>query len=1078
MSDDNVQTDDGTEEAVLKPRRGSYRRILAVLGIVLLVAVVGSWLARERIANRIIAGQLQDYGLPATYALEQVGPNRQILTNIVIGDPAHPDLTVERAVIETELTFGTPTLGRITLTRPRLYGRITPDGISFGALDKVLFAKRAGPKGLPDLDLGLIDGRARIDSPYGAIGLKADGAGNLRGGFAGTLAAVAPQLSYGDCRAQQVSAYGKVTVTAAEPRFAGPLRLHSLDCPKRQLALRNATVVLDAKLGAQFNSAQGSFGLDSGALALPGAALAAANGSGAFAFTNGDLTAKYKLTGRSLSASGVKVAQLAFEGTLASADHFSTVQSHGLATGLGVSAGAGLERSLGELEQSGSGSLLGPLAGQFRAALAREAPGSSFSAGYDLRQTGALTSLTVPGAVWLGGSGARLVTLSQLSLVTGGRAGPRFSGNVVTGGNGLPQITGRFEQNGSGGGRAKLSLAEYRAGDSLVALPDLQIVQLPGGAIGFAGLARVSGALPGGRIENLALPIEGNWSPSGGLAALRRCTPVSFSSLKVANLNLAGQTLTLCPGSAGAIFKSDARGVRVSAGASNLALAGTLGTTPVRLRSGAVGLAWPGNLAARNIDASAGPLNKPTTLKIAQLNAVLGKVVTGTFAGTDLKLYAVPLDVFGAAGKWRFAGGDLAVSGASLTVKDRELDARFYPLVARDAALQLHSTTFTAQALLREPKSDRAVVETLISHDLDTARGHADLNVAGITFDSRLQPETLTRLTQGVVALAKGTVSGKGQIDWNDQGVTSSGDFGTDWFDFAAQFGPVKGTRGTVHFTDLLALITAPHQHLKVASINPGIEVNDGDVDFQLEADHLLVVNGATWPFIDGTLTLQPTRMVLGAAETRHLTIKVDGINAAKFVQRLELANISASGTFDGTLPLIFDQEGGRIEGGLLVSRPPGGNLSYVGELTYKDLSPMGNFAFAALRSLDFRRMEIAIEGHIDGELVTKMRIDGVRQGAGAKRNFLTKRLAGLPIQFNINIRGPFQQLITSFKSLYDPEYVRDPRSLGLIAPEPKAPLPKQPAPALPPPPAVLPSAPPPAPKDTDIQPSDSRTTP
>ncbi len=1077
MSDDAVQAAEVTEEAAPAPRRRTIWRIAAVLGVLLLVALLGAWLARERIANRIIAGQLDSYGLPADYKFEQVGPGRQILTNIVIGDPAHPDLTIERAVIETELTFGTPTIGRITLTKPRLYGRFTPSGISFGALDKVLFAKRDGPKGLPDLDLALIDGRARIDSRYGPIGLKADGAGNLRGGFAGTVAAVAPQFAYGDCRAQQVSAYGKVTVTAAEPHFAGPLRLQGLNCPKRQLALRNATVVLDATLGAQFNSAAGTYALNSGGLMLPGAALAAVSGTGDFAFKLGDLTAGYKLKGRGLNASGARVAQVMLEGSLASSDHFTAIATHGLATGAGASTGERLERSLTSLERSGSGTLLGPLAGQIRAALAHEAPGSSFSAGYDLRQTGALTSLTVPDAVWRGGSGARLATLSQVSLATGGRAGPRLSGNLVTGG-GLPQITGRFEQSGSGGGRAKLNLAEYRAGDSVVALPELQIVQLPGGAIGFAGMARVSGALPGGRVENLALPIEGNWSQGGGLAALRRCTPVSFSSLKVANLTLAGQTLTLCPGSSGAIFKSDARGLRVSAGASNLALAGTLGTTPVRLRSGAVGLAWPGNLAVRNIDVSAGPLNKPTTLKIAQLNAVLGKVTTGTFAGTDLKLYAVPLDVFDAAGKWRFAGGDLSVSGASLTVKDRELDARFNPLVARDAALQLHSTTFTAQALLREPKSDRAVVETLITHDLDTARGHADLNVAGITFDGQLQPETLTRLTQGVVALAKGTVFGKGQIDWNDRGVTSSGTFGTDWFDFAALFGPVKGVRGTVHFSDLLALITAPHQHLKVASINPGIEVNDGDVDFQLEADHLLVVNGATWPFIDGTLILQPTRMVLGAAEIRRLTIKVDGINAAKFVQRLELSNISASGIFDGSLPLIFDEEGGRIEGGLLVSRPPGGNLSYVGELTYKDLSPMGNFAFAALRSLDFRRMEIGIEGHIDGELVTKMRIDGVRQGAGAKRNFITKRLGGLPIQFNINIRGPFQQLITSFKSLYDPEYVRDPRSLGLVPAEPTAPLPAPPKPAPSPaaPPAALPSPPPP--KDDDIQPSDSRTTP
>ena len=176
----------------------------------------------------------------------------------------------------------------------------------------------------------------------------------------------------------------------------------------------------------------------------------------------------------------------------------------------------------------------------------------------------------------------------------------------------------------------------------------------------------------------------------------------------------------------------------------------------------------------------------------------------------------------------------------------------------------------------------------------------------------------------------------------------------------------------------------------------------------------------------------------------------------------------------------MFDEEGGRIEGGLLVSRPPGGNVSYVGELTYKDLSAMGNFAFQTLRSLDFTRMEIGLNGQIDGDILTTFRIDGVTQGQGTKRNFITKQLAKLPVQFNINIKAPFYQLVTSFKSMYDERYLRDPRSLGLIDAEgkrrdPNAPMP-DPNPA--PTPASLPPAPVSPPNNDDIQDSDSRTTP
>lgn len=1074
MSEDEVQTAEPAEEAA-PPRRKRWKLLSAVLVLLVLALAVG-WCAREKIANRVIAGKLEDLGLPATYEIEKIGTDRQILKNVVIGDPTKPDLTIERAEIETRLTLGTPTIGRVTLIRPRAYGRVVDGKLSFGALDKLIYAKREGPKGLPDLDLQLVDGRARIDSPWGAAGIKADGAGNLRDGFAGTLAAVAPNADYAGCKARDLSLYGKVTTSAGAPAFDGPVRLAALDCAKGGPSLRKADVQLVARANATFDKVEGSYALNSGAAAWQGNRLAGMQGAGQYTFANGDLVASYKLDGTQLESSGARMASVRLDGDLRSQDGLAVWQAQGSLAGRGIAPGPQVESALASLAKAGQGTLVEPIARQLHGALRREMPGSSLGLTYQLRQTGAITQLTVPGALWRGKGGGRLAQFSRVNITLGQRGGPRLSGNLVTEGAGLPHLTGQFERNGAGGGSARLSLAEYRAGDSRVALPGLRVVQLPGGAIGFSGEAQVSGALPGGRIDNLRLPIEGNWSERAGLAMLRRCTPLRFDSFKVANLQLHGQALTICPGREGAIVRVDGRGFRASAGTAQLALSGTLGTTAIRLKSGAVGLAWPGKLAAREIDVSLGPVGDPNTLKIADLKADLGKVVTGTFAGTELKLAAVPLDVFDGAGNWRFDGGDLAISGASLTVKDREKQARFEPLVARDAALQLHSTTFTAQALLREPASDRVIVDTRIEHDLDTMLGHADLLVPGIVFDEKLQPEKLTYYTQGVIALAKGTVTGQGRIDWNRQGVTSSGDFSTKDADFSALFGPVKGVSGTVHFSDLLGLVTAPNQHISVRSINPGIEVNDGDVSFQLEPGHVLQVTGGEWPFIDGRLVLLPTRMVLGAAETRRFTLKVDGANAAKFVQQLELGNLAATGIFDGTLPLVFDEQGGRIENGLLVSRPPGGNLSYVGELTYKDLSPMGNFVFQTLKSLDFSRMEITLDGHIDGEIVSQIQIDGVRQGAGAKRNFLTRQIAKLPIKLNINIRAPFYQLVSSFKSTYDPEYVPDPREKGLIGPDGK---PRQPAPPpLPEAPAAPPPAPPPVQKPDDIQPPDSRTVP
>ena len=89
----------------------------------------------------------------------------------------------------------------------------------------------------------------------------------------------------------------------------------------------------------------------------------------------------------------------------------------------------------------------------------------------------------------------------------------------------------------------------------------------------------------------------------------------------------------------------------------------------------------------------------------------------------------------------------------------------------------------------------------------------------------------------------------------------------------------------------------------------------------------------------------------------------------------------------------------------------------------------------------------------------------GVKQGAGAKRNFLTRAVADLPIEMRVNIRAPFYQLITSFKALYDPAFVKDPREIGLIDAQGR-PIPRPiPAPVL-----TLPQP--------DIQPSESERVP
>jgi hypothetical protein len=1025
---DEAENDTTARTAV---RRRSFwrRRVVFPLLLILGLAFLAVWLQREQIADNVIGNYLRSRHVQATYHIDHIGGTRQVLSNIVIGDPKHPDLTVERAEVVVRYRFGLPGIARLIVTRPRLYGTYRGGKISFGELDPILFTGKKQAFEFPDYALELEDGRALIESDYGPVGVKAEGKGYLRGGFKGVLAATAPELAFAECRLAGTTLYGTVRIDAERPTFAGPLRLGSLDCGEGAVRLGQTSLTTELRLDRDLAGGDGKLAGDTRAAHYGDAVADALRLSGKASFHGGELTASYELAGDGLKHPQARLSAVSAKGTLRAGKGFDRLRLESDFAGEGFRPGTAFEQALQRAAESTRDTLAGAVLNKLRGALARAANGSSFSGQASLRKSGGAFSLTVPQASLTGGGGERVLTLSRFQYGGGGGL-PRLSGNFATGGRDLPRIEGRIAQRGAQGFSARLTMATYAADGGSIAVPDLAVVA-KGEGIGFAGRAIVSGDLPGGHAGGLLLPISGNWSSDAGLALWRQCTELTFDSLRFANLTLQRHGLTVCPAKGAPIVRYGAGGLRIAAGVPSLDLAGRLGETPIAIRSGPIGFAYPGSLSARRLLVTLGPRDTATTFAVNDLTAKIGETVAGRFGGTDVKLFSVPMDILDAQGSWDYTDGKLSIADGAFRLADRQAKPRFEPLVAHGATLALEDNLITAEAVLREPTTDAAVTRVDIRHDLANGRGHADLAVEGLTFGPNLQPEKLTPLALGVVANVAGTVTGAGHIAWDEAGVTSTGRFSSDSLDFAAAFGPVKGASGTLVFSDLIGLTTAPDQVLKVASINPGIEVTNGEVSIEIRNGQVLTLNRGTWPFMGGTLTMRPVTLNLGTSEERAYVLEIEGLEAAQFVQRMELENLSATGVFDGELPLIFDVDGnGRIEGGHLESRG-GGNVSYVGALTYKDLSPMANMAFDALRSLDYKQMTINMDGPLTGEIVTKVRFDGVSQGAGTKQNFITRRIAKLPFRFVVTVTAPFYKLIATIKSMYDPTMIADPRELA-----------------------------------------------
>ncbi|MEM6493955.1 MAG: YdbH domain-containing protein [Pseudomonadota bacterium] len=1029
----------GSLEADDQQQSGSaWRRSLVRVGVALvalaLAALVYLWFSRERIAGDFIDSYLAANDIQASYDIVQIGAARQIVANVVVGDPAAPDLTIERVVTDIGYTFGTPYIARVRLERPRLYATYRDGAFSLGALDPLLFAEDEEAVGLPELELTVVDGGALLRTDAGHIGAAFEGSGQLDDGFSGTLAAVAPELELDACRAQRLTVFGALTITSGAPRFEGPVRLRDAECAGATLA--SADLAADLSLTDDLTRLEADLSLAARELAFAESGARRLEGEATFTVGEGALVLDHDISASGLYSPYAALADLHADGALRSARDYSQSTWNAQIEGAGVNFAEDTEQALAQAREAMAETLLAPLIAKFERGLTTIRQSSELRGNVTWRSEPDAQSLVIPQANLRNASGETVLAISRLAWSATKDAGiQRLSGNFLTGGRDLPPINGRIDQDQDGRLAIRLAMDDYASGSDRIAVPALLVRGAGDGAYVFSGSARASGAIPGGAIDSLIVPVTGSFSQRGGLRLGTVCSDLRFAALSYSELSLSNHTVRACPADGEAMLAYN-KNLTISVATSDLALTGALAGSRTQIRASSAALTYPGGFELEDLIARIGEEDNAVHLSSAALTGRIGDTLGGEFTGGSAALDIVPLDLDEMRGSWAYEDGVLSVSDARFRLTDRvDGEARFEPLQSRDAALTLDGNAISAEAQLRHPGSDTLITDVVVVHNLSSGGGSALLSVDDLRFGRGLSPADLTYLVEGVTAYTNGVVSGEGRVAWTSDDITSSGAFRTDRLDLSAAFGPVRGLKGEVRFSDLLNITTEPSQEVTIESINPGIEALAGTVRFSLTNGEIIELEDARWPFMGGTLVMEPTRLLYGTDADQRYAFTVTGLDAAKFVTQMELTNLSATGTFDGTVPIIFDSDGnGRIVGGSLKSRPPGGNVSYIGELTYEDMGAISNYAFQSLRSLDYRRMDVDLDGDLAGEIITRFGIDGVRQGKDASRNFVTRRLAKLPIRFNVNVRSEnFYELATMVRTFWDPEAVPDPGAKGLI---------------------------------------------
>lgn len=1042
VADEELVTETPSERRRRQRWRGIVQPVLAAGGVTAL-ALGGLWIMRAPIAESLVARELAARQVRASYRLVSIGLRTQRIEDIVMGDPARPDLSARWVEVDIGLTGFTPRVVAVRASGVRLRGRLADGTLSLGELDKFLGQGGSTETLLPDLALSLIDARASLSTDYGAVGAVMDGQGNLRNGFDGRAVLAMPEARFSGCGAKRTVAALRIRMKGGAPHVTGPVTADALSCPDSAMALAAPRIDIDATSDEKLASVVGEARLR--AKAARGSGMTAgeieallSGKADAKAFAGEGRIKAGVLSGPAVMAGGSAL-KLRFKG------QGQRILADGTATVRNVAARG--RDPLAGLAASTAGTPVAPLVARLTDEVRAAGKDNDGAVRFVVRTNGAKGGVGLSDLRFTAASGARLA-------MDGGTAAAiswpdrrwNLSGAIAMGGGGLPEGRLTLDRGRGGGASGRLDLKPYAAANARLAISPVRFTAEPGGATRFATYATLDGPLADGGVKGLAVPLSGAVGSDGALTLNPACAPLKWDALRVSTLSLEPATLGLCPVEGRALLHIGRDGVRGGAQAKSVALAGRIGSSPLRLAAAEVafGLSKQG-FRASGVETRIGGADAPVILGAGTLDGLFSATgLSGRFGNGHGRIGSVPLDLSDMAGRWRFAKARLDVDGGLRVTDTERASPRLNPLLAPDAHLSLVGGRIAATGHLRHPARGGDFAAVDITHDLSSGKGEAKIALQDLRFGQQLQPDDLTPLALGVVANVNGPVTGSGTIRWTGSSVTSGGRFATEGMNLAAAFGPVEGLSTTLNFTDLLAIETAPGQVATLKSVNPGVEVRDGRVVFQLQQGFKAQVQDGEWPFAGGTLRLLPSTLDFDAKGARRLIFRVTGLDAGAFINTMELKNISATGTFDGLLPMVFDATGGRIEGGILVARQEGmpplmvesaqnltvpcdpvrqsGTLSYVGDVSNAEMGTYGKLAFDALKKLRYKCLTILLDGAIDGEFVTRVAINGVNQGSEeSRKSAIMRNFLGIPFLFNVRIEAPFRGLMNTYQSFVDP---------------------------------------------------------
>jgi hypothetical protein len=641
-----------------------------------------------------------------------------------------------------------------------------------------------------------------------------------------------------------------------------------------------------------------------------------------------------------------------------------------------------------------------------------------------------MSALTGAGMRARNGFSATIQNAAAPEVFTFTQRGPakwQAAGSLRIEGAGGPQINLDLVRASGEGARLQaeggLELRPWRVGNDTMALKATGLKYVNAGGSGEASAnveLTYDGDLAGARWTAASARggMFATWTPVGLTADAPAGLVIDWRSARFGDTTLGQGALRYNP--TGHIVEKRGEGIGgsgriagldVPVTGPNFSGRGKLGATSISWTSaGATDITFDMDASSFNLIESGGPgLAVALADAKGQMRLADGWTLRGTFAGASAQAAAGGVRELG--GAFRLAGGERGMSGditniAAHVYDPHEPAERAFEEALFSGSARIAGDVVSFQGGFKLAASQLPLGEVSGTHNLKTEAGQVRYAPKTFTFvPGVIQPSAISPLLRGP-ANVSGRVTVEAAASWakgRDLATSAKIDLADLGFALAAA-GIFEKVSGHVEVDDILKMTSRSGQTIRVGKVTLGMPIENGVIRFRLIGSEAIRLESAEWPFVGGTLSIQPLDFGFAATENR-IVARASGWRLQDMVKLFDLKDIEAEGEVNGTFPVVFSTGSARLDKAELNATEQGGVLRYTGSAGAGAGSADANakMLFDALKNFHFKVMQVTLDGDLAGQVRVGLNLLGRNPDVAG----------GAEFKLGLDINSPLMQLLS-----------------------------------------------------------------